>query len=187
MPDLTDLIARVESAPPEMERELMEEGFAVLHPENRWLEAMNSQHTPDEELRTLEREAWGRSTLRGAIRRKLDAGAPLDAALMLVPERWLVTYLAEVSLGRCVARITQYETGRETWGDYVETLPLALLSAILRAARLRQEVEREGVYREGFVLPLGPGSDYPCFSFSCRTGMSWGVSLSPLAWRLGTR
>jgi hypothetical protein len=118
MTDLPDLIARVESAPPEQERALLEEGFALLHP------------APDPQFHPAF-HTW--DVCRTKFFRKLDANAGLCAAMMLVPcdyPKWAVTGRNSATLGTKGGA-----PGALEW-TFASTPALALL-----AARLKQEMQ----------------------------------------------
>ncbi len=122
---LNDLIARVESATPEMERELLVEGFRVLRGGMSSDFCLGELDHPDPFTR--------------AYARKLDAGAPLDAALMLVEvkDRWpQIEYLSPNPNNSRVGHRVCLWTGLDKFvGKSRASFALALL-----AARLKQEM-----------------------------------------------
>lgn len=127
--DLTDLIARVEAGTAEQQRELLEAAFnATRGPKPEIWSVPYEVHTP-------EYSAWvERKWKFGAM---LEAEAYLDAALMLLPEGWMVTHLSELGgAGGCVCALGNPGTGASVTADAGErTLALALTAAILRARR----------------------------------------------------
>lgn len=111
---ITDLIARVESAPAEMEVSLLKEGLVALHPE------------------PADRMVWDQwAEFSGRFYIKLDADAPIDAAMMLLKDGdWALSVVAgENTLATLPGHIDDAAHG------YAKTPALALL-----AAQLKQEM-----------------------------------------------
>lgn len=122
------IATRAAAAKPEDTAGLLEELFKALYPK------------PD---RSNEPEWRGPGTLREPLyhhwftrinrfQKMIAAEAFIDAAMMLVPDGWLIVHLSELgAAGGCVCKLGNPETGDDTIADAGErTMALALIAAI---------------------------------------------------------
>lgn len=117
------LSQRIQTAQPDETRALLEEAYEAIHGKScdwvLWYGEIEQKH----EARAFDN--------------MLSAEAHLDAAMMLMPEGWLIVSWSELGGGGCCCTLGCPGTGASASADNGErTLALALLSAICMARGL---------------------------------------------------